>query len=263
VGRGLHGESMFVRDVIISPAAGVPGIVARMGLIDELALAGPEHLDPAYVARYERKANASADEALGLLRRHGFGKDSTLIDLGAGTGSFAVAAAEACKRVIAVDVSPAMVEAIRANAAACGRANVEAVQAGFLSYTHAARPVDVVYSRHALHHLPDLWKAVALRRAARLLRPGGLLYLRDLVFSFELDDSETTLEQWLAGAASSPDHGWTRAELETHLRDEFSTFTWLLEPMLEHAGLQIIEARSFDGIYAEYLCRRPCSSRAG
>ena len=234
-----------------------------MGLIDEIARAGPEHLDPAYVAGYERKADVNPDEALDLLRRHGFGRESTLVDLGAGTGSFAVAAAAECKHVIAVDVSPAMVEAIRANAAAAGRANVEAVQAGFLSYTHAAGPVDVVYTRHALHHLPDLWKAVALSRAARLLRPGGLLYLRDLVFSFALDDSETSLERWLAGAASSPDDGWTRAELETHLRDEFSTFTWLLEPMLVRAGLQIIEARSFDGIYAEYVCRRPSRQRAG
>jgi hypothetical protein len=63
-------------------------------------------------------------------------------------------------------------------------------------------------------------------------------------------------EKWLAGAAPSPDHGWTRAELETHLRDELSTFTWLLEPMLERAELAIVEARYSDGIYAEYLCRR-------
>jgi hypothetical protein len=31
-------------------------------------------------------------------------------------------------------------------------------------------------------------------------------------------------------------------------RDEFSTFTWLLEPMLERADLAIVEARSFDRI---------------
>jgi SAM-dependent methyltransferase len=227
-----------------------------MALIDERAWAGAEHLDPSYVAGYERKADANPDEALSLLRRHGFGQESTLVDLGAGTGSFAVAAAAECKHVVAVDVSPAMVDAIRANAAARGLTNVEAVEAGFLSYAHGGDPVDVVHTRHALHHLPDLWKAVAIRRAARLLRPGGLLYLRDLVFSFELDDSETTLEKWLGGAAPTPDQGWTRAELETHLRDEFSTFTWLLEPMLERAELAIVEARYSDGIYAEYLCRR-------
>jgi SAM-dependent methyltransferase len=224
-------------------------------LLDELALAGPEHLDPAYVASYERKAAADPDETLSLLRRHGFGARSTLVDLGAGTGAFGVAAAQACKKVVAVDVSPAMVAAIRANATAHRCANLEAVQAGFLSYVHVGEPVDVVHTRHALHHLPDLWKAVALRRAARLLRPGGLLYLRDLVFSFDLDESDTALETWLGGAAASPEDGWTRAELETHLREEFSTFTWLLEPMLERAGLAIIEAcHSDDGIYAEYVC---------
>jgi SAM-dependent methyltransferase len=225
-------------------------------LLDELALAGPEHLDPAYVAGYERKAAVDADETLSLLRRHGFGARSTLVDLGAGTGAFGVAAARACKKVVAVDVSPAMVAAIRANATAHRCANLEAVQAGFLSYVHVGEPVDVVHTRHALHHLPDLWKAVALRRAARLLRPGGLFYLRDLVFSFDLDESDTALEAWLGGAAASPEDGWTRAELETHLREESSTFTWLLEPMLERAGLAILEARhSDDGIYAEYVCQ--------
>jgi len=82
-----------------------------------------------------------------------------------------------------------------------------------------------------------------------------VLYLRDLVFSFELDESETALATWLASAAPSPDEGWTRGELEVHLRDELSTFTWLLEPMLERACLQVVDARYSDGIYAEYVCR--------
>jgi SAM-dependent methyltransferase len=232
-------------------------IVGAMPLLDELALAGAEHLNAGYVAGYERKAAVDPEETLAVLRHHGFGRDSTLVDLGAGTGAFAVTAARECRRVVAVDVSPAMVDAIRANAAASGLANVEAVHAGFLSYAHEGELADVVHTRHALHHLPDLWKAVALRRAARLLRPGGLLYLRDLVFSFDLDESESALEAWLDGAAHSPDAGWTRAELETHLRDEFSTFTWLLEPMLERAGLEIVDRRtSGDGIYADYACVR-------
>ena len=234
-----------------------------MALVDEVALAGREHLAASYVAGYERKAGVDPEESLGVLRRHGFGRDSTLVDLGAGTGSFAVAAATECKHVVAVDISPAMVDAIGAKVAARGLANVDVVHAGFLSYAHVGDPVDVVYSRHALHHLPDFWKAVALRRAALLLRPGGVLHLLDLVFSFELDESETALESWLANAARSPEEGWTRAELETHLRDEFSTFTWLLEPMLEQAGLQILEARYSAGIYAEYVCSAPGAASNG
>ena len=59
----------------------------------------------------------------------------------------------------------------------------------------------------------------------------------------------------LASGAERPEDGWTRAELEQHLREEHSTFNWLLEPMLERAGFQISEAGyGSRRIYAEYLC---------
>ena len=124
--------------------------------LDETAFAGPEHLDPAYVAGYDRKAAFDAADDVAVLRSHGLDDDSTVIDFGAGTGTFAIAVAPYCGRVIAVDISPAMVAALRAQASSAGLANVAAVQAGFLSYAHAGGPVEAVYSRNALHHLPDL-----------------------------------------------------------------------------------------------------------
>jgi hypothetical protein len=46
---------------------------------------------------------------------------------------------------------------------------------------HAGREhFDPVYSRYALHHLPDFWKAIALTRAADLLRSGGVPRLWDV-----------------------------------------------------------------------------------
>jgi SAM-dependent methyltransferase len=139
-------------------------------LLREIALAGPEHLDAAYVATYDRKAAFDPAADLDALRTRGLSADSTLVDLGAGTGTFTVAAAAVCRRVIAVDVSPAMLEAIRSKAAAAGAANVECVQAGFLSYEHEGTAPDVVYTRHAFHHLPDFWKGVALARVAGVKR---------------------------------------------------------------------------------------------
>src|SRR5438270_12448434 len=106
----------------------------RSGILDEIAFAGPEHLDPAYMTGYDRKADFDPASDLGVLRQHGFGKDSLLIDFGAGTGTFALAAAAECQQVIAIDISPAMVEATRVKAAEHGVRNVECVQAGFLSY---------------------------------------------------------------------------------------------------------------------------------
>jgi SAM-dependent methyltransferase len=225
---------------------------------DELALAGSEHLDPGYVATYERKTGFDPEEAryeLGLLEAHGFGPDSALIDFGAGTGWFALAAAARCRRVVALDVSPAMVATIERRAAEQHVSNLEVVQAGFLSYEHLGEPADFAYSRNALHHLPDYWKVMALARIAAVLRPGGVLLLRDIVFSFDPGEADAYIERWLDGAAATPDEGWTRAELETHLSEEFSTFSWLLEPMLKRAGFEI---DSLDygtrGVFAEYVC---------
>ena len=227
-----------------------------MLVLDELALAGPEHLDPTYVVGYDRKARLDPSEDLAVLRELGLG-GGTLVDLGAGTGTFAVAAASEFARVVAADVSPAMVAAMREKVAAAGAHNVECVQAGFLGYDHMGAPADVVYTRNALHHLPDFWKAIALQRIARVLRPGGILYLRDLVFAFDLDQVEPHVEAWLETGAATPEEGWTREELEAHLRDEHSTFSWLLEPMLERAGFEIERAEYGRlHVYAEYVCRR-------
>lgn len=47
---------------------------------------------------------------------------------------------------------------------------MELVQAGFLTNQHLGEQADFIYSRYALHHLPDAWKAVALTRLHRMLR---------------------------------------------------------------------------------------------
>jgi len=179
----------------------------------------------------------------------------TLVDIGAGTGAFVLAAAPFCRRVVAVDVSPAMLDVLRQKSRPLGIGNVEYVPAGFLTYEHRGERADFVYSRHALHHLPDFWKALVRVHIAALLKPGGVLYLRDLVFSFEPGEAELVIENWLANAPQSADVGWTRAELETHLREEYSTFSWLLEPMIERAGFKIQDVQhGASRVHSAYTC---------
>jgi SAM-dependent methyltransferase len=133
--------------------------------------------------------------------------------------------------------------------------NLELVRQGFLTYMHRGELADFVYTKNALHHLPDFWKAVALKRVAAILKQGGVLRLRDLVFSFEPEESEAVIEAWLQAAPGKPTDGWTRSELEIHLRQEYSTFSWLLEPMLHRAGFVIQEATYADSrVFAEYVC---------
>lgn len=221
---------------------------------DELAWAGEEHLDPEYVAAYDRKTGFDPAEDVALLRRLGLDGTATLVDLGAGTGALALAAAPFCRRVVAVDVSQAMLDLGEKEAARIGVDNVEWVQAGFLTYQHRGDPADLVYSRNALHHLPDFWKALALGRMTEFLRPGGILRLHDIVYSVGPPDVETAVKAWLANAAERPEEGWTRAELETHLREEHSTFSWLLERMLERTGFEIRDLSYRMSVYAAYVC---------
>jgi len=224
-------------------------------MIDELAHAGPEHLDVAFVAGFDRKQGYPDPAAdLAAFREHGVGGASTVVDLGAGTGRLALAAAPHVARVVAVDVSPAMLALLRERAARAGLANVECVQAGFLSYTHAGPPVDAVYTRNALHQLPDFWKALALDRIAKLLRPGGVFRLRDLIFDFQPAEAEAVLDDWLDGAATDPAAGYTREDFAEHLRTEFSTFRWLLEPMLAAVGFRVVAANFEGSIYGAYTC---------
>jgi SAM-dependent methyltransferase len=223
-------------------------------LLDEQAHAGPEHLDPRSVAAYTVKAGLDPEEELALLREHGLAADTTLVDIGAGTGVLALAAAPHCRRVVAVDPSPAMAAVARERAEAAGAANVEAVEAGFLTYAHRGEPPQLVHSRNALHHLPDFWKGLALRRVHDLLAPGGTLVLRDLVYAFQPVEIEERIEAWLAGAAASAGEGWTRTELEEHVRREHSTFSWLLEPLLERTGFAIRRAEHRGGVHATYVC---------
>ena len=231
--------------------------MAEAWMLDELAHAGPEHLDPAFVAGFDRKQGyPDPAEDLAVLREHGIGRTATLVDLGAGTGRFAMAAAPHVGRVVAVDVSPAMLALLRERAAEAGLPNVECVRAGFLSYQHAGPPADAVFTRNALHQLPDFWKALALERIAGLLRPGGLLRLRDLIFDFQPAEAGAILDDWLEGAVAEPARGYTREDFAEHLRTEFSTFRWLLEPMLAATGFTVVTADFEGSIYGAYTCIR-------
>ncbi len=226
-------------------------------LLDEVASAGRENLDAGHVARYDAKEDAGAGDEVLLCQQLGLGRESTVVDMGAGTGQFTVAVAPACARVVAVDVSGVMLDRLRAKVIEAGLSNVEVVRAGFLSYGHQGDPADLVYSRYALRHLPDFWKALALVRLRAILAPGGVLRLWDLVYSFDPAEAQDRVESWCANYGVDAQRGWSAAELEEHVRDESSTFSWLLEPMIERSGFHIEDAwYSDDCIFAKYLLRR-------
>ncbi len=225
-------------------------------LLDELANAGRENLDGAHVERYDGKMDAGATEEVALLRSWGLDASSVVVELGCGTGQFALAAAQVCRRVVAVDVSPVIRERLRSKIDEAGIGNVEITAAGFLTYDHRGDLADIVYSRYALHHLPDFWKVMALQRVRAILRPGGLFRLWDVVYGFNPTEADERIEAWCACFGEEIEGDWARWEMEEHVRDEHSTFSWLLEAMFERTGFSI-EAVDYsdDGFDARYVLR--------
>jgi len=223
--------------------------------LDELAHAGSEHLDGDFVAGYDAKQQFDPSSDVDLLMEHGLGPGSRLLDLGAGTGTFSIAAADTGAEVVVADVSPAMVARLAERCSSMP--NVQVVRAGLLSYepVHEER-FDFVYCRNVLHQVPDFWKVMALRRIAGRLRIGGILLLRDLVYDVAPGDVEALFERWFDRAVDDPARGYTAGEFAEHIRSEHSTFTWLLEPMLERTGFTIVERSVRAGVYAAYTCRR-------
>jgi putative AdoMet-dependent methyltransferase len=224
---------------------------------DEIQHTGADFSDPkivkAYDDRMQRLRNIPqeieiAQNALQLT------PDQTLIEIGVGTGEFAIALSSYCKEVIATDISPSMLQYAREKAASRNRTNIRFVQAGFLTYEHAGEPVDAVISQLALHHLPDFWKTIALNRIYSMLKKGGRFFLRDIVFPSNRENYGPFFDQFIEHVRQTAGDDMAMGTAN-HIKKEYSTLDWIMEGMIYRAGFSIAQKNHPDGyVMATYLC---------
>ncbi len=213
----------------------------------------------AYDARHGKFRNVEKENE-DILDKLGIRSGDVVIEIGTGTGSFAVQAAHQCARVYAVDVSRVMLAYAEKKAAKQGITNITFCHGGFLTYEHSGQRADAVVTNTAFHHLPDLWKGIALSRLNGMLKDGGHLYLSDVVF--EQSGVIGNIERWIdkLEKAAGPD---IRNDVEAHIRQEFSTYDWILDGLLARAGFEIVDKTLQGGVLGRYLCRKAADGTAG
>lgn len=225
-------------------------------LYDEMKHSGVDYSSHEQVKFYDERHQKFRDYrkgAEGIIKSLNLKPEDVVIDIGAGTGAFAINAASYCRTIYAVDVSKAMLDYTRQKAEAAGIDNIVFCHGGFLTYQHEVEPADAMVCTGVLHHLPDFWKLIGLRRASQMLKPGGKLHLFDVVFRGNMVDYVQRFDQWVGNMEENVGSDFV-SEVESHIRDEYSTFDWVMERILEQAGFKIDSANYTENFGATYQC---------
>ncbi len=210
-------------------------------------------LDTAVASIYDvsEDSDVRARQALTML---GVKPGWRIADIGCGNGVLATEAALMGAEVDAIDISPAML-GLAEIYARDRKARIRTQPAGLLSFAYQPNSYDLIVSEFTLHHLPDFWKAVALSRIFNALKPGANFYLRDMVFVSMPDGIDRDVEGW--ADFSIKNHDFEPESVMTHMRDEYSTFGWVMERMLTETGFTMVSADYHAPLHGTYLLRKP------
>ena len=202
---------------------------------NELIQSGVDYTSVKEVQRYDIRMGKLRDiqgEIDILVKALSPSPESTILEIGSGTGEFAREKAKFNKV-----------------------GNIEFYNAGFLTFEHAGEKFDHVYSQLALHHLPDFWKQIALNKIYTLLKSGGKFFLKDVVYPSDIEDYDTFFQKVIKEVEESVGPNYTKEYYE-HISKEFSTLDWIMEKLLTDAGFIISHSSLENRLMATYVCTK-------
>lgn len=203
--------------------------------------------DPAWLehlpgAVWESSAAVGNPFDLGPIR-----PDETVVDLGCGAGADVCLAALLVGtggKVVGIDLTPAMVQRARDNAALTGLQNVEVHEADIVELPLPNACADVVISNGSINLSPS--KPCVLKEAYRVLKPGGRFQVADMVRG----EARSASPEDAAGS-------WGNCVAGTVPVEQFAE-------MIRSAGFESVEFVSFTGyktcsttVGATFRARRP------
>jgi ubiquinone/menaquinone biosynthesis C-methylase UbiE len=158
-----------------------------------------------WLERRERVDEEDPDRALRLLR---VAKGSTVADVGAGSGYFAVRLAKLVGpegRVYASDIQPGMLELLKANVAKARVANVVPILGALTDPKLPANTMDLVIMVDVYHEFSQ--PQTMLARIRESLKPGGRLVLLE----YRAEDPDVPI---------IPSHKMTKAQVKLEVEHE-------------------------------------------
>jgi len=152
-----------------------------------------------------------------------------VLELGCGTGSFTRQLARSGADVVAIDVSPELLEIARAN---CSAPNIQYQIQNAYALSYSEGVFDSVVGSSVLHHLEI---EAAIRDIYRVLKPGGTIFFTE----------PNMLNPQIAMQKNIP---WIKRKLGDS-PDERAFFRWPLRRLLERTGYRNVRIDPFDFLH--------------
>lgn len=167
-------------------------------------------------------------------------KDDVFLEIGTGTGNYALSVAKMVKAVVATDFSDEMLSVARRKAQILRYTNIKFRRAGFMNLSSLDTQFNKVITNLSLHSLTDDDKYKAMENVFNVLEPGGRFVLGDIMYFFDSKDYLKNLNTLKFILSQCTGQNYFVKDLIEIMENEYPTYASKLTHMLHEAGFETI-----------------------